>query len=91
VEGRVVSPPAVPRLISPGTGAAAEHVAAHHHSSNVLGHLLDDRSGFVDLAVLLPVLVAPGRQLESPLVQPHAALAERVLLTLIRSGDEAIQ
>jgi hypothetical protein len=45
----------------------------------------------VDLATLLPMRLAPGGELERPLVQLHAALTERVLLARIGTGDEAVK
>src|SRR5438876_6400507 len=35
--------------------------------------------------------LAPGGQRNHPVVEPLAALAERVLLALVRSGDETVQ
>jgi hypothetical protein len=40
---------------------------------------------------LLAVGLAPGRQRNQPVVEPLAALAERVLLALVRAGDETVQ
>jgi hypothetical protein len=90
MEGRVVSPPAAPGLISP-RALAAEHVPAHHGRSEVLERFLDHLAGSVHLATLLAVGLAPSRQPEGPLVKLHAALAQRVLLALVRPGNEAVQ
>lgn len=53
--------------------------------------VLDDRGGRVDVATLLAVWLAPGRQLEDPLVELHPALAQQVLLALVRPRDKAVQ
>ena len=45
----------------------------------------------LDLAALQAVRPAPRRQAEDPVVQLHAAHAERVLLALPRPGDEAVE
>lgn len=67
-ERRIVPPPALPGVVSPGPRSAAEHVAAHHGRADVLERLLDDLGTGVDLAALEPVRLAPGRELERPLV-----------------------
>jgi len=40
---------------------------------------------------LLAVGLTPGGQRNYPLVESLAALAERVLLALVRAGDESIE
>src|SRR3954453_21289828 len=67
VEGRVVSPPAVPGVSSPWA-AAPEHVPAHHGRAEVFERFLDDGVGSIDLATLLAVGPAPGLEAEDPLV-----------------------
>jgi hypothetical protein len=85
---RVVSPPTLPLLISPVPAAhGPEHVAAHHAGADVLARFLDYPCAFVYLAALLLVGLAPGGQRNDPVVKPLAALAERVLLALVRAGD----
>src|SRR5205807_6325589 len=85
VVGRVVAPPARPLLVAPGTTAGrAEHVPAHHRSADVLARFLDYPSALVDFAALLAVGLAPGGQRNHPVVEPLAALAERVLPALVR-------
>src|SRR4029453_13102729 len=92
VVGRVVTPPARPLLVAPGTTAdGAEHVPAHHPGADVLPRLLEYRCTVVHLAALLAVGSAPGGQGNHPVVEPLAALAERVLLALVRAGDETVQ
>src|SRR3982074_2221219 len=92
VVGRVVAPPARPLLVAPGTTAdRAEHVPAHHGGPDVLARFLDYPCALVHLAPLLAVGLAPGGQRNHPLVELLAALAKRVLLALVRAGDETVQ
>src|SRR2546426_2147904 len=92
VVGRVVAPPARPLLVAPGTTVdRAEHVSAHHAGPDVLARFLDYPCALVHLAALLAVGLAPGSQRTHPVVEPLAALAERVLLALVRAGDETVQ
>ena len=88
---RVVSPPALPLLVPPIPAAhGPEHVAAHHAGAGVRPRLLEYPCALVHLASLLPMALAPGGQRYHPVVQPLATLAERVLLTLVRAGDESV-
>src|SRR6059036_3925213 len=81
VVGRVVAPPACPLLVAPGTTVdRAEHVPAHHAGPDVLARFLDYPSALVDLAALLAVGLAPRGERNHPVMEPLAALAERVLL-----------
>jgi hypothetical protein len=89
---RVVSPPPFPPLVAPVSAAdGSEHVAAHDACADVFARLFDDPCALVDLAALLVMRLAPGGQRNDPLVEPLAALAERVLLALVRAGDEPVQ
>src|SRR5215208_6666959 len=92
VVGRVVAPPARPLLVPPGpTADRADHVSTHHGGPDVLERFLEYRCALVELAALLPVGLAPGCQRNHPVVEPVAAFAERVLLALVRAGDETVQ
>src|SRR5262249_13838069 len=92
VVGRVVTLPPRPLLVAPrATADRAEHVPAHHPSADVLERFLEDPCALVHLAPLRAVGLAPGGQLQHPVVEPLAALAERVLLGLVRAGDETVQ
>src|SRR5437660_6630601 len=92
VVGRVLAPPARPLLVAPGTAVdRAEHVSAHHAGPDILARFLDYPCALVHLAALLAVGLAPGGPRDHPVVEPLAALAERVLLTLVRAGDETVQ
>src|SRR5207248_1070935 len=87
-----VAPPARPLLVAPGAAAdRAEHVPAHHPSADVLARFLDDPCALVHLASLRAMGFAPSGQRNDPVVEPLAALAERVLLALVRAGDAPVQ
>src|SRR3954454_20746719 len=88
---RVVSPPTLPLLIAPVPAARGpEHVAAHDAGADVLERLLHDPRARVHLAALLVMRLTPSPQRDVPVVQSLAAFAERVLLTLVRAGDESV-
>jgi hypothetical protein len=92
VVGRVVTPPARPRLVAPGAAAdGAEHVAAHQPGADVGDRLLEHRGTRVHLAALLAVGSTEGLQRDHPVMEPIPAHAERVLLALVRTGDETVQ
>src|SRR5207237_8984240 len=92
VVGRVAAPPARPLLVAAGaTADRAEHVSAHHAGPDVLDRFLEYPCALVHLAALLALESAPGGQRNHPVVEPLAALAERVLLALVRAGDEPVQ
>src|SRR5215211_7524347 len=88
--GRPPTSPSTPRRPS-RRRRGAEHVPAHHAGADVLGRLLHHARALVDLAPLLAVGLAPGGQRDHPVVEPLAALAERVLVALLRAGDEPVQ
>src|ERR1700730_5101292 len=75
----------------PPAAHGPEHVAAHHAGADVLERLLHDPRALVRLAALPTVCFAPSGQRSGPVMQPLPALAERVLLALIRAGDEPVQ
>src|ERR671937_721671 len=88
---RVVSPPSFPLLIPPVPAAyGPEHVAAHHAGADVLERLLHDPRALVQLAALLGMRLAPSGQRNGPVMQSLPTLAERVLLALVRAGDESV-
>ena len=89
---RVLAPPARPPLVAPGTTAdRPEHVSAHHAGADVLDRFLEYPRALVHLAALLAVGPAPAGQRNHPVVEPLTALAERVLLALVRPRDETVQ
>ena len=49
---RVVTPPALPVLVGPGTAHRAEHVAAHHHRADLLPRRPQDIVADAGLAVV---------------------------------------
>src|SRR5919198_616664 len=88
---RVVSPPTLPLLIPPvPAGHGSEHVAAHHAGADVLERLLHDRRALVHLAALLVMRLAPSGQRKGPVMQSLPTLAKRVLVALVRAGDESV-
>lgn len=90
VEGRIVAPPAVPRVVlRPRPRPAPEHAPAHHGRADVRLLFLDHGRAGVHLAAVLPLLVAPCLELDNPSMQVHASDAKRVLLTLVGAGDES--
>jgi hypothetical protein len=91
VEGRIVAPPTVPGIVAPGAAfGRAELAAAHDFGADARDRLLDDGRALVDLAALPAVLLPPGLQLDDPVVERFATLAERVGLALVRPGDVAV-
>jgi hypothetical protein len=92
VEGRVVPPPAVRvRVVLPRPLPAAEHPPPHHRGAGAAGRFLDELRVPAGLASREAVALAEGLEPECPLVEPLAALAERLIEGLVRPGDEAVQ
>src|SRR5208283_1302473 len=91
VVGRVLAPPAWPRIVAPGSAAATEHVASHDRGADVCSALLDHRGAGVGLAALLAVHLPELLEREEPLVQLHPAYSERILLALVRTCNKAVQ
>ncbi|HEY8316548.1 MAG TPA: hypothetical protein VIG35_06760 [Gaiellaceae bacterium] len=89
VEGWIVSPPALPRLVA-RSRPAAEHVAAHDGRASAAENALGERRARVNLAAFLAV--APAERLErvEPAVEFLAADPKRMLLPLVRAGNEAV-
>src|SRR4051794_23914520 len=91
VEGRIITPPALPGIVSPRpTLRGAELAAAHDLGADVGVCLREDLAVQVDLPALAPVGLAPGLQHEHPLVEVLSALAERILPALVGAGDVAV-
>src|SRR5687767_15701447 len=86
VERWVLPPPSGPWIFAPRAGSAPELPPAHDLGADVRLGLLEDGVARVHLAALPPVALAEGLQREGPFVQTLAALAERVLLALVRPG-----
>src|SRR5881394_3842882 len=89
VVGRIVSPPALPRLV-PRSRAAAEHVPAHDGRAGPAEDVLGERRARVDLAAFLAVALAECLERDQPTVELLTAGTERTLLRLARAGDEAV-
>src|SRR3954452_11631024 len=88
VERRIVSPPALPRLV-PRPRAAAEHVPAHDGRAGAAEDVLGERCARVDLAAFLAVALAERLERDQPAVELLTADPERMLWRLVRPGDEA--
>src|SRR5207248_2641941 len=89
VEGRIVSPPALPRLV-PRSRTAAEHVPAHDGRAGAAEDVLGERGARVDLAAFLAVALAERLEWNQPIVELLTADPERMLRRLVRAGDEAV-
>src|SRR5829696_380907 len=91
VEGRVLAPPSIPRLLGPRPAARrAELAAAHDLGADVVVRLLEDGAAGVDLAALSAVGFPPSLEGEHPVVNLLAALAERIFIALVGPGDVAV-
>src|SRR5207247_10951193 len=89
VKGRIVSPPALPRLV-PRSRAATEHVPAHDGRAGAAEDVLRERRARVDLAAFLALALAERLERDQPVVEFLPADAERMLWRLVRAGDEAV-
>src|SRR5256886_12604520 len=89
VEGRIASPPALPRLV-PRPGAAADHVPANDGRAGAAEDVLGERRARVDLAAFLAVALAERLERDQPVVELLTADPERMLWRLVRAGDEAV-
>src|SRR3954471_8503965 len=89
VEGRIVSPPALPRLV-PRSRAAAEHVPAHDGRAGTAQDVLGERRARVDLpaslAVALPTRLGGGE----PLVELLTTETQRMLRRLLWAGHKTV-
>src|SRR5262249_41065762 len=89
MEGRIVSPPASPRLV-PRSRAAAEHVPAHDGRAGAAEDVLGERRARIDLPAFLAVALAERLERDQPVVELLTADPERMLWRLVRAGDEAV-
>src|SRR4051812_31229723 len=89
VVGRIVTPPALPRLV-PRSRAAAEHVPPHDRRAGAAENVLGKRRARVDLAAFLAVALAERHQRDEPAVELFAADPEGMLRRLVRARDEAV-
>jgi hypothetical protein len=83
-----------------GTNTVIENIVAVTRNSaalasatgaDVLARFFDDPCALVDLAALLVMRLTPSGERNDPVVESLAALAERVLLALVRAGDESVR
>ena len=95
VEGRLVAPPALPRLIAPRRvvprALAAEHSAAHDVRADVARGLFDDLRVDVVLARGPAVFLVPGRRGEGPVMKLLAAFSQALVGSHVRPGDEPVE
>src|SRR5688500_8522224 len=92
MEGRLASPPALPRIRPvPRSGTTAEHVATHDGGADVDELPLEHRCALVDLAARLAMCAPPRLERDHPLMESLATDAEGFLEGLIRTGHEAVQ
>src|SRR5581483_3887556 len=91
VEGRVVAPPAFPRLVGPRASLGPELVAAHDLCADPLGPVAGE--GIVDAgaSVCFPLHLPEGPGGEEPLMQPGTGVPEGRLETLALTGPEAVE
>jgi hypothetical protein len=78
-------------VLGPGAGPAPNILRPSTGRADVRLRLLHHRRARVDLATLFALLPAPHIEREDPLVQLHAADAERVLLTLVGPSDVSVE
>src|SRR6188768_2540549 len=86
---RIVSPPALPRLV-PRARAAAEHVPSHDGGAGAGEDVLGERRALVDLPAFLAMALAERLERDQPLVELLTAYAERLLRRLVPAGDKAV-
>ena len=92
VEGWVLAPPAPPRIVAPtASGGRTELAPTHDLGADIRMLLGDHGAADVLLAALQAGGLPPRLQDGQPVVKPLAALAERLLLALVRAGDVAVQ
>src|SRR5262249_26245167 len=90
VEWGVLAPPAGPGLV-PGPLTTAKHLASHDVGAHAVEDLVDDPGIGAALAAVQSLLLAPAGGLESPFVQAHATLSDRVLGALIGASDIPVE
>ena len=86
VIGRVVAPPALPAFIRPRPPDRTEHVATQDPSADILETTLRE---IIVNAGRTPILAEhrpEGLGRKCPLMERHAAFAERIVQALVRTG-----
>lgn len=90
VEWRIFAPPTLPGLVRPGPSDGPKHVTTDDPRSDVV----ETTSGEIVVDTRRPAVVPKnalhGASGEHPIVQGHAANAERVLKVLARAGTVSI-
>src|SRR5437899_6922172 len=88
--GWLVAPPPSPALV-PLAIPAAKHFAAHDVGAITQQEPVNHIRIRAARAARLALLLLPARRIEHPLVQPHTPFADRVLKTLVGTGDETVE
>lgn len=68
-----------------------KHSSAHDHGARRSEGFVDDLSVGIGVAPGQAVTIAPVGQTVQPLMEPLAAVTQRPLRAVVRSGDESIQ
>src|SRR5258707_562889 len=90
VVGRILTPPAAP-VLAPLAACRAEHVAAHDRRADPLVPSPDEPVVDARIAAALAIPLTPRARREDPLVQSHAADAERMVMALIGAGRVPVE
>lgn len=95
VVGRVLTPPAFPLVIGPGTAGGAEHIPAHNPRANAVEtafrKIVVDAGGAVGRGGVVGHHFPESARGAEPIVQVFAADAEGVLEALVWPGAESIE
>src|SRR5262245_43480834 len=91
VVGRIVSPPALPAVVRPGTADRPEHIAAEDEGAEPVHRPVCIGLINVVRAAALTGHCPEGARAEEPLVQLQPTLAERSFKTLLGSCAETVE
>src|SRR3954466_5613564 len=88
VDRRIVTPPALPRIVAPRAATRrAEFASTHDLGADVRSLLVQHGGADVFLATPHPRHSRPPFQRDDPRVEPFATFAEGLVLGLVRTGD----
>ena len=91
VVGRVLAPPASPRILAPRPGPPPNMLRPMIVAPMFARRSVDDGGARVGLTALLAVHLAERLEREKPFVERHSAYAKRVLFALGGTGDVAVE
>src|SRR6266516_2473089 len=91
VEGRIVAPPSLPRVVAPRPRAATEHVPTHDGRAGSAEDVLGEGRARADFAAFLAVALAERSERNQPIVELLTADSERMLRALVGTGDVAVK